>query len=134
MSNTVPQNIQTFLNNLTPVLEVVDSELNDWNGEGCLQFPILMTKIAAKLSWDDKQMRAKEPIIREYVRTHPDWHVTRGAHGGIMRAAEKQKKEAVKAAKEKAKAELEVELAKRTAAAQVGNTPVTTDNTNTVSE
>lgn len=134
MSNPVPQNIQSFLNTLTPILEVVDSVLSDWNGEGCLQFPILMTQISAKLSWDDKQMRAKEPIIREYVRTHPDWHVTRGAHGGIMRAAEKQKKEAVKAAKEKAKAELEAEIAKRTAAAQASNQNVTADNTNTVSE
>jgi hypothetical protein len=125
MSN--PVHIQSFLDSLTPTLVVVDEVLNEWNGEGCLQFPILMGKVSAKLNWDDKQVRAKEPIIRDYVRNHPDWYVTRGAHGGIMKASEKQKKEAAKAAKEKAKAELEIEIAKRAAAAQTA--PAAADNT-----
>jgi hypothetical protein len=93
------------------------------------------------MDWQDKEgektARAKEPIIREYVRTHPDWHVTRGAHGGIMRASEKQKKEDTRLAKEKAKAEmilaLEAELARKKALAQTTASPVT-DNTNIASE
>lgn len=135
MSN--PKNIQSFLDGQVQMLLVVEEVLNSWSGEGCLQFPTLMSLIESKMSWDEKQLRAKEPIVREYVRTHPDWHVTRGAHGGIMKAEEKQKKEAAKAAKEKAKAELEAEIAKRAAAKAEATTTapdVTVDDTNKDSE
>jgi hypothetical protein len=140
-------NIQAFLEAQEPMLLVVEEALNEWSGEGCLQFPALMSSVMTKLGWTgedgEKVARAKEPIIREFVRNHPDWHVTRGAHGGIMRASEKQKKEAAKAAKEKAKSELEAEIAKRNAAKAealairdsiVTVDAVDTDNTNTVSE
>lgn len=120
MSN--PTDIQAFLDEQAPYLSVVEEVLNEWTGEGCLQFPTLMGSVQLKLGWDDKTSRAKEPIIREFVRNHSTWYVTRGAHGGIMRRAEKQKKEAEKAAKEKAKAELtaaiEAEAARKKAEAQ----------------
>lgn len=132
MSN--PVHIQSYLDNQAPILLVVDEVLNEWNGEGCLQFPTLMAKVSAKLLWDEKQIRAKEPIVRDYVRNHPDWYVTRGAHGGIMRAAEKQKKEAEKAAKAKVRAELEAEVAKKAAEAAAQTATPAADNTNTVTE
>jgi len=139
MSN--PTSIQSFLDSQVSYLLVVEEILNEWSGEGCLQFPNLMSTLIIKMDWQDKEgektARAKEPIIREYVRTHPDWHVTRGAHGGIMRASEKQKKEDTRLAKEKAKAEmilaLEAELARKKALAQTTASPVT-DNTNIASE
>lgn len=136
--------IQSFLDGQIPYLAIVDEVLNEWNGEGCLQFPTLMGTVSARLGWIGKEgekiARAKEPIIREYVRTHPDWHVTRGAHGGIMRASEKQKKEEAKAAKEKAKAELnaalDAEVARKKAEAEAKQTaqPAVADNTNIISE
>lgn len=136
--------IQSFLDNQVPYLAVVEEVLNEWNGEGCLQFPTLMGTVSMKLGWIGKEgekiARAKEPIIREYVRTHPDWHVTRGAHGGIMRASEKQKKDDAIAAKKKAKEELaaaiEAEVARKKAEALAKQTatPAVADNTNIVSE
>jgi hypothetical protein len=136
--------IQSFLDDQVPYLEVVDEVLKEWNGEGCLQFPTLMGIVTTKLGWVGKEgekiARAKEPIIREYVRTHPDWHVTRGAHGGIMRQSEKQKKEDLRLAKEKAKAELnaalDAEVARKKAEAEANQiaTPAIADNTNIASE
>ena len=143
---SIPVHIQSYLDSKVPMFQVVDEVLNDWNGTGCLQFPILMGTVTAKLGWigkeGDKLARANEPIIRDYVRNHPDWYVTRGAHGGIMRASEKQKKENEKAEKEKAKAELtaalEAEMARKKAEAAaklVVTADVTTpDNTNIASE
>lgn len=140
MSN--PAHIQSFLDGQTPMLLAVDAALSDWKGEGCLQFPILMTSVSAKLGWDSETQRKKEPIIREYVRNHPDWYVTRGAHGGIMRRSEKEQKDALKAAKDKAKAELnaalEAEVARKKAEAlaqqQSAAPAAVADNTNIVSE
>ena len=60
-------------------------------------------------------MRKNDPFVRSYVREHDDWYVTRGAHGGIMRRAEKDKKDAVaaqkKAAKEQAEAAVKAKVA-----------------------
>ena len=131
---TNPADIQAFLDEQTPYLSVVEEVLNEWTGEGCLQFPTLMGTVQLKMGWDDKTARAKEPIIREFVRNHSIWYVTRGAHGGIMRRSEKQKKDAEKAAKEKAKAELtaaiEAEAARKAAAQQATvTTPAGADNT-----
>jgi hypothetical protein len=136
MSN--PLHIQSFLDSQVPTLLTVDEILNEWTGEGCYQLPALLGQIKLKMNWTDKQLRANDPIIREYLRNHPDWYVTRGAHGGIMRATERQKKEALKEAKAQVKAELIAQLeaevaAKRAALAsaqQAANVAADADNTN----
>ncbi len=122
---SVEVHIQTYLDSKVPLFQIVVEVLNDWSGEGCLQFPTLMGIVNTKMGWEDeegkKTSRANEPIVRDYVRNHPDWYVTRGAHGGIMRRADKRKKEEAKAAKEKAKADLaasiEAEVARKKAEA-----------------
>jgi hypothetical protein len=91
-----------LLNELEELFRVTDEVLSEWTGDGNLQFPVLLGNIAVKMNWDEKQLRENDPFVRKYIRNHPDWYITRGAHGGIMRASEKQKKEAVKAAKEAA--------------------------------
>lgn len=141
---SIPAHIQSYLDSKVPMFQIVDEVLNDWSGEGCLQFPVLMGTVTAKLGWigkeGEKTARANEPIIRDYVRNHPDWYVTRGAHGGIMRASEKQKKEEARLAKEQAKAELvaalEAEVARKKAEAQQAIAPaaIVADNTNIASE
>ena len=146
---SIPIHIQAYLDSKIPMFQFVDEVLNDWTGEGCLQFPTLMGTVTAKIGWEgeegEKAARANEPIIRDYVRNHPDWHVTRGAHGGIMRASEKQKKEDALAAKQKAKAELAIAIeatiarkkAEAAAAAQqpdASTADVIADNTNIASE
>ncbi len=138
---TNPLHIQSFLDSKVPMLLTVDEVLNEWKGDGCYQFPALLGQIKLKMNWDDKALRANDPIIREYIRNHPDWYVTRGAHGGIMRSTEKQKKEELRLAKEKAKAELNAQLeaevaAKRAALASAQQAASTDeaaseDNTNT---
>ncbi len=100
--------IEKFWNTIKTVCEATDQALNEWKGEGNLQFPQLLGMIAVKHNWTDKQVRDNDPIIRSYVRQHPDWYVTRGAHGGIMRKTDKQTKDAVKQAKEADKAAREL--------------------------
>jgi hypothetical protein len=140
--NNGPAHIQSFLDNKIPMLLIVDEVLNEWKGEGCYQFPALLGEIKLRMNWDDKQLRANDPIIREYIRNHSDWYVTRGAGGGIMRSTDKQKKDAVKIAKEKVKAELNAALdaevarkkAEALAAQTVPSTDTVADNTNIVTE
>lgn len=142
---STPAHIEAYLESLIPAFKVVDEVLNEWTGEGCYQFPAMLAAVFARLNWDDKQQRAKEPVIRDYIRNHPDWYVTRGAHGGIMRASEKQKKDAAAKAKAdaiaKSKAEamaaLEAQIAKKQAEAAARATGTITDavdNTNTETE
>lgn len=109
MSNSV----QLVLDELANIYKVTDEVLSDWKGDGNLQFPVLMGMIAVKLNWDDKQLREADPLVRFYVRKHPEWYVTRGAHGGIMKVADRQKKESDKASKialkNKMKADIEAQ-------------------------
>lgn len=138
-----PLHIQSFLDAKIPMLLIVDEVLNEWSGEGCFQFPVLLGQVQLKMGWNDdeegkKKLRANDPIIREYIRNHPDWYVTRGAGGGIMRSSEKQKKEEAKVAKAKAAAETNAQLdamvaAKKAAlvsAQPIVILPVDADNTN----
>lgn len=113
---------QKVLDELSELFDVTDKALSEWTGEGNLQFPALLLTIAVKLNWSDRQMREADPFVRKYVRSHPDWHVTRGAHGGIMRASEKQKKEAAKAAKDLAKQQMQDQIAAKAAAQQASAT------------
>jgi len=124
---------QSVLDDFSSLFDAVDEALADWHGEGCLQFPNLMMSLAVKLNWNETQVRENDPVVRIYVRRHPDWYVTRGAHGGIMRASEKRKKEEAEAAKKKAKADIKAALDARVAAT---STPIPndgTDNTNSSS-
>jgi len=121
---------QSFMDDTSSLYDVVIEALNEWHGEGCLQFPALLSTLAVKLNWNETQVREYDPVVRIIVRRHPDWHVTRGAHGGIMRASEKQKKEDAKAAKDRAKAELQAALAAKIKAATPAQDNAGTDNTN----
>lgn len=121
MSNPTAQKV---LDELTQLFQATDAALSEWSGEGNLQFPILLGMMAVKLNWDEKQVRENDPFVRKYVRNHPDWYVTRGAHGGIMRSSERQKKEELKSAKDLAKKQMQEALeAKAAAEAAKANTP-----------
>lgn len=112
MSNSIIKNV---LDELDKLFQATEESLNEWKGDGNLQFPVLLKTLTVKLNWDEKQSRENDPVVRLYVRKHPDWHVTRGAHGGIMRTEEKQKKEAVKSAKDTAKAKMQAAIEAKTA-------------------
>lgn len=121
--------IQLALDDLTVIFKTADETLQGWSGEGNLQFPHLMGMLAVKLNWDEKQVREADPIVRYYVRKHPEWYVTRGAHGGIMRITDKQKKEQAKttksALKDQMKAAIEAKAAQTT---QSATTDTSTSN------
>lgn len=122
MSNTV----QTVLDKLAPLFQTTDVVLLEWansHSDNNLQFPVLLGMIAVRMNWDEKQLRENDPIVRFYVRNNPDWYVTRGAHGGIMRASDKQSKEAAKNAKAAVKAQLQAAIeAKSSPVADSGST------------
>ena len=113
MSNT----IQKVTESLTVIFTATDEALNEWVGEGCLQIPTLITTLALKLNWNEKQIRENDPIVRYYIRNNPDWHVTRGAHGGIMRTSDRQKKEADKSAKQAIKDQVKADIEAKVAQA-----------------
>jgi hypothetical protein len=92
--------IETFLMDIKSICAATDQALSEWKGEGNLQFPTLLGMMAVRNNWNEKQVRYADPYVRGYVRQHSDWYVTRGAGGGIMRATDKQKKDAVKLQKE----------------------------------
>jgi len=99
MSNNVTRATEKF----ESIAKATEDALNSWSGEGCLQFPTLLGMMAVKFNWDEQEVRKNDPLIRFFIREHDDWHVTRGAHGGIMRMSEKQKKEQSRVAKNAAK-------------------------------
>jgi len=103
-------NVKAVLDNLSEVFELTEEMLVDWNGAGNLQFPHLLKMMALKMNWNDKEVREADPLVRYYVRRHPEWHVTRGAHGGIMKISDKVKKDAEKKAREDAKAQMKAAI------------------------
>lgn len=103
-------NTKSILEDLSTIFSSTDEALSEWSGDGNLQFPVLLGMVAVRLNWNEKKVREADPIIRYYVRNHSEWHVTRGAHGGIMPKSEWQKKEDLKTAKEVAKSKIQALL------------------------
>lgn len=114
MNNSNDINIQNSIDLLIPIAKATEEVLNAWTEEKCLQFPVLITNLAIKMNWDEKAVRLNEPIVRWYVRNNKDWFVTRGAHGGIQRVANKNKKIIDKAAKASAKADIKALIDSKT--------------------
>ena len=109
MSNDTKEKV---LNELNDLFDQTDISINEWmaqpppagsTSKGNLQFPVLLAMMAVRLNWSGDQMRASDPFVRKYIRSNPDWFVTRGAGGGIMKSTEKQKKDGDKLAKDLAK-------------------------------
>jgi hypothetical protein len=118
MSDTINNNLET----LRALFQQVDQVLSEWSDVGKnLQFPVLLGMIAVRMKWDEKQVRDADPFVRYHVRNHPDWHVTRGAHGGIMRRSDKDKKESIRLAKELAKKQMADALEAKVAEATVSD-------------
>lgn len=95
---------------LSVIFTAAEDALSQWEGEGNLQFPTLMATLASKFAWTDKQVREVDPIVRYYVRHSDDWHITRGAKGGIMRSSDKNKKQEAVKAKEELKRQMKAKI------------------------
>lgn len=114
--------IDSVISELTQVFTATDEVLSDWKSESNLQIPVLVGMLAVKLNWDEKKMREADPLIRYYVRKLPDWSVTRGAHGGMSRVADKLKKDQAKVAKNAMKEQLQAQINAKVA--QSSSTPI----------
>lgn len=128
--------IKTRLSELSSLFEETDLVLNEWTSASCLQIPALVSTLALKLNWDAKQARENDPLVRWYVRSHPDWYITRGAKGGIMKREDRQKKETAKQALLDVKAQLKAELDAKLTAAKLAAVAVSsaTDSQDTSSD
>lgn len=107
--------INDVLEQLAVIFSVTDDVLRDWDGKGNIQFPNLLGMLAVKMNWNEKQMREVDPLIRFYIRHNSDYYVTRGAHGGIMKSSDKQKKEMDKVSKDIIKKQMQKILEDKTA-------------------
>jgi hypothetical protein len=123
MSETITNNVEK----ITAIFQAAEQALSDWAGEGNMQFPILLGMIAVRMNWDEKQVRENDPLVRFHVRNHPDWYVTRGAHGGIMRRSDRDKKEALRLAKDLAKKQMAAALEAKVGASASIMTPDSSD-------
>jgi len=115
--------IKIFLDKLEPVIDAVETELNEWKENKNLQVPLLLNNLASKLNWDDKKVRQMDSVIRLYIHDHSDWHITRGAGGGIQRKSLKEKKDLEKLAKDAAKLEVRKMLDDKLAAKAIQADP-----------
>lgn len=95
--------IQTCMDFNLSVFTATETALGEYTKEENLQFPKLVSMVAKRLSMDVLAIAEIDPIVRRYVRTHPEWRVSRGAQGGIMRLSVWQKKQGAKADLEAAK-------------------------------
>lgn len=129
--NDRPKHFQAYFDSQAIIFTAVDQILDAWTGSGCYKMPILLEQITEQFGWDDKTLRCKDPVIRDYLRNHPNYFLTRGAHGGIGRRIEKQKKDQALAAKEQAKAEVNAAIEAELRRKQQARIDGAAENTNT---
>jgi len=117
----ITNSMQAYFDSKTELLSVVEDCLRSWQGEGCYQIPDLLQNVQDKMGWgnDDvgkKLLKDNDPIIRDYIRQSSEWCIERGAKGGVMRRADKLKKEVILLYKKKMKDQIEAELNAKVAA------------------
>jgi hypothetical protein len=110
MNGNISAHIQAYWETYTETFQFVDQILANWTGVGCYKLPTLLEEVAVQFDWTEEQFRAKDPIVRDYLRSHPLYFITRGARGGIGRRFEKDQKEARLEAKKQAKKEVEMAI------------------------
>jgi hypothetical protein len=129
MDQTIDNNIETVRSIWTTTQQFLEEWFED-KPEGIkLAIPVLIGMMAVQLGWDEAKSRQVDPFIRYHVRNHPDWYVTLGAGGGIMRASEKHKRDAAKTAKADIKKLMAEAIAAKTAKplASTDDLPTDTD-------
>lgn len=120
-------NVNHVLDRLSVIFLATEEILNDWSADTNLQFPALLSMLTARFNWNEKQLKEADAVVRYYVRNNPDWHVTRGARGGIMRAADKQKKQQALLLKEAAKKQMKEKIEASASASASVDTSESTD-------
>ena len=103
-------NIEQFKNKIGSLCQAVEEKLESWDEDSNLQVPNLMKMLALHFSWDEKNTKRMDQVVRNYIHDHPEWEISRGVKGGITRKIIKQNKIADKEAKLKAKEDAKKEL------------------------
>ncbi len=113
------ENIERAVTFCRSVCEMTEQVLSEWKSEENLQFPNLVTSVNGRLKFDPKLMTEVDQQVRQYVRGHREYRVSRGAKGGIMRIEVYEKKQAAKTAQEAAKKQIVAQVEAKVANAQV---------------
>jgi hypothetical protein len=94
-----------------------------------VQIPALLATVGLQLKLEPKRLNELDAVIRDYVRNHPVYFISRGANGGVRVRAEQQAKQDAQAAKKAARAaakdKIEAKVAAKVAAKV--STPKTTE-------
>lgn len=96
-------NINKTLEQLHKIFVSVEEILTAWTEPGNLQVSTLLRKLAVKMNFDEKQIHHIDPFVRFYINNNTNYSIVRGAHGGITRIVDQQKKESMRLAKETVK-------------------------------
>ncbi len=120
------ENVKNYLGFCQEVSEATEQALVEHfaKSEENLQFPTLVTAVSGIINCDSKIFGDVDQHVRQYVRRHPDYHVSRGAKGGIMLKAIYEKRLAGKAATEAAKKVIAAQVEAKVAAMTPAVTPV----------
>lgn len=101
------ESVKVVIEKLNAMFVVADQVLTEWDyNSGNLQFSTLLSIMSSKLNWSDKDKTESDAVVRYYIRNNPNYYVTRGAHGGIMSADVKGKKDQAKQVKEQLKSQM----------------------------
>lgn len=84
--------IEKMINELTTVLETVNSELTSKlkTKEDRYKFADLMDKVRSNHSFDLDKTKELEPVVRIYIKNYTDYEIARGVGGGIRMKQEKK--------------------------------------------
>jgi hypothetical protein len=78
-------NVQRALTFHQRVFESIEAVMAEWtNQEKGISVPTMMAAIAASLRLEPTLVPSLEPIIKTYVRAHPDFCIERGMKGGVQ--------------------------------------------------
>jgi len=103
--------IQFYAESKSKMLAVVEQVLNEWQSTGNMQLPILLGRVKIKMGWDDKELKANDPIIRDFLsRFSSKYCIARGPFGGVARRVDRQAKIALALAKRQAIADAKAEV------------------------
>lgn len=98
--STNESDIVKITNHLQEIFLATEAALDDWKGEGCLQFSVLFKMVGIKMGADDDQVKLYDPIIRFFISQHSQYSSRRGARGGVIRIEDKLRMEKAKKEKE----------------------------------
>jgi len=109
------EQVQKEIANVQGIFLATEAALEiDWDQKNNLQFPKLLEMVAKRLNADVSTHVEIDSYIRNFVRKHPKYYVSRGAGGGIMLRSVYEAKQAEKAkaaaAKNAVKAQIDSKL------------------------